>query len=55
MKARPSAYSTIMDEDVTAQLCKTIPPEMYAKCLSNFHLKGEDIASRYDELMSRLN
>ncbi len=40
MKARPSAHSSIMDEDVTAQLCKTIPLEMYAKCLSNFHLKG---------------
>ncbi len=40
MKARPSVHSTIMDEDVTAQLCKTIPPEVYAKCLSNFHLKS---------------
>ncbi len=54
IKAIPSAHSTIMDEDVTAQLCNTIPPEVYAKCLSNFHLKGEDIASRYDELISRL-
>ncbi len=54
MKARPSADSSIMDEDVTAQLCKSIPPEVYAKCLSNVHLKGEEIASRYDELMSRL-
>ncbi len=54
MKARPYADSSKMDEDGTAQLCKSIPPEVYAKCLSNFHLKGEDIASRYDELMSRL-
>ncbi len=54
MQARPSDHSSIMDEDVTAQRCKTIPPEVYAKYLSNFHLKGEDIASRYDELMSRL-
>ncbi len=29
MKARPSAHPSIMDEDVTAQLCKTIPPEVY--------------------------
>ncbi len=42
MKARPSAHSSIMDEDVTAQLCKSIPPEVYAKCQSNFHLKGQD-------------
>ncbi len=54
MKARPSAHSTIMEEDVTAQLCKTIPPEVYAKCLSNFHLKDQNIACRYDELISRL-
>ncbi len=54
MKARPSAHSSIMEEDITAQLCKTIPPEVYTKCLSNFHLNGEDIAIRYDELMSRL-
>ncbi len=54
MKARPSAHSSIMDEDVTAQLCKSIPPEVYAKCLSNFHLMGKNITSRYDELMSRL-
>ncbi len=32
MKARPSAHSSIMDEDVTAQMCKTIPPEVYSKC-----------------------
>ncbi len=43
-----------MDEDVTTQLCKTVPPEVYPKCLSNFRLKGEYIASRYDERMSRL-
>ncbi len=54
MKTKPSAPSTIMEEDITAQLCKTIPPEVYAKCLSNFHLKGEEIASKYDELISRL-
>ncbi len=54
MKARPSAPSTIMEEDVIAQLCKTIPQEVYAKCLGNFYLKGEEIASRYDELISRL-
>ncbi len=54
MKARSLAHSTIMDEDVTAQLCNTIPPEVYAKYLSNFHLKFEEIPSRYDELMSRL-
>ncbi len=54
MKGRPSDHSPIMDEYFTAQLCKTIPPDVYAKCMSNFHLKGEDIASRYDELMSRL-
>ncbi len=29
MKARPSAPHTIMEEDITAQLCKTIPPEVY--------------------------
>ncbi len=33
MKARPSAPTLIMKED--------IPPEVYAKCVSNFHLKGE--------------
>ncbi len=54
MKASSSAHQSIMDEDVTAQLCKTIPPEVYVKCLSNFHLKGGDIASRYDELLSRI-
>ncbi len=54
MKATPSAHSRIMEEDVTAQLCKTILSEVYAKYLINFHLKGEDITSRYDELMSRL-
>ncbi len=43
MKPRPSVHSTIMEDYVTAQLCKTISPEVYAKCLSNFHLKGEDI------------
>ncbi len=39
MKARASAPTTIMEEDVTAQLCKSIPPEVYAKYLSNFHLR----------------
>ncbi len=28
MKARPSADSSVMDEDITAQLCKSIPPEV---------------------------
>ncbi len=27
--------------------------EVYAKCMSNFHLKGEQIAIRYDNLISR--
>ncbi len=49
MKARPSASKVTMEEDITAQMCKSIPPEVYAKCFSNFHLKEEEIANRYDE------
>ncbi len=41
-----------MEEDVIAQICKTIPPEVYPKCLRNFHLKGEEITSRCDKLIS---
>ncbi len=53
MKARPSAPTIIMEEDITAQLCMAIPTELYAKCVSNFHLKGDEIANKYDEMISR--
>ncbi len=52
MKARPSASKVIMEEDITAQMCKAIPPEVYAKCVSNFHLKAEEIANRHDKMIS---
>ncbi len=54
-KARPRVPIEIMEEDITSQFCKTLlPPEVYVKCLNNFHLQGEEIASRYDELISHL-
>ncbi len=42
MKARPSVSKVIMEEDITAQMCKAIPLEVYAKCVSNFYLKAGD-------------
>ncbi len=53
-KARPQATKEIMEEDITSQVCKALPPEVYVKCLNNFHLQVEEIASRYDELISHL-
>ncbi len=53
-KARPCAVKEIMEEDISSQFCKALPPEMYVKCLNNFHLQGEEIAARYDKLISRL-
>ncbi len=53
-KARPCAFKEIMKEDITSQFCKALLPEIYVKCLNNFHLQGEDIAARYDKLINRL-
>ncbi len=43
-----------MEEDITSQFGKALPPEVYVKCLNNFHLQGEEIASRYDKLINHL-
>ncbi len=41
-----------MKEDITTQLCKAISPEVYTKSVCNFHLKCDEIANRYDEMIS---
>ncbi len=43
----------IMEEDITSQFCKDLPPELYLNCLNNFHLQGEAIAARCDDIVSR--
>ncbi len=53
-KARPTVSSEIMEGGITLQLCKAIPLDVYAKCLSNFHLKDQEITSKYDEMISCL-
>ncbi len=35
-KARPHAPNEIMEEDITSQFCKALPPEVYVKCLIIF-------------------
>ncbi len=46
IRARPTINEYIMEEDLRAQMYKSLPP----KILSNFHMRGEEIASRYDSL-----
>ncbi len=38
MRTRPTANEYIMEEELTAQMCKSLLPEAYAKCLSNLNI-----------------
>ncbi len=43
------------EDDLRQQILKSLPPEVYAKCHGNFHMKGGDIAIRYDSLVLQLS
>ncbi len=53
-KTMALAVKEIMEEDITLQFCMALSPEVYVKCLNKFHLQGEEIAARYDKLISWL-
>ncbi len=53
-KARPRASTEIMEEDIASQLCKAISHDVYTQCLSFIHLKSEEIANSYYEMISHL-
>ena len=53
-RARPTVDIKMMQTDLRHQMLESLPAEVYAKVVINFHKDGEVIADRYDTMISQL-